>query len=246
MPCATILTAVFNCEDYIALAVGSALAQTEGDIEILVVDDGSTDRTPEILARYDDPRLRVLRCDRGGQPRALNIGLAACASAYVAILDADDVALPDRVRLQADFLDANGEIMLVGSGVRPLIDANGDPIRRVLLPTDAEGIMSDLRRFITPMFHSSIMFRKSAVVALGGYDDTLRCHIDTDLYARLIGACQRVSIANIEAELSLKRLHPGQSFGPESGVRTSPEGLRSAETARRRIAEAFAAPWAQA
>jgi glycosyltransferase involved in cell wall biosynthesis len=245
MPRATILTAVFNCEDYIALAVESALAQTERDIEVLVIDDGSTDRTAEILASYDDPRLGILRRERGGQARALNIGLASCRSAYVAILDADDVVLPDRVRLQADFLDANAEIVLVGSRFRPSIDAKGDPIGRAVLPMNVENMIADLQKFITPMFHSSVMYRKSAVLAVGGYDESLVCNKDTDLYTRLIGPSRRRNIANLDAELSLKRLHPGQYFGPENGVRTSPEGLRSAETVRRRIAEAFGPPLPQ-
>ena len=239
MPRATILTTVFNCEDYIAIAVESALAQTERDIEVLVVDDGCTDRTIERLRRFEDSRLRIISCGRQGQSRALNTGLAAASAEYVAILDAYDVALPDRVRLQAGFLDNNDQVVLVGSRFRPSIDASGDRIRRDVLATEVDGIVEALQKFVTPMFHSSVMYRKAAVVAIGGYDETLLCYKDTDLYVRVIGPHRSRSIVNLDAELSLKRLHAGQFFGPDNGVRVSPAGLRSAATVRGRIAEAF-------
>jgi glycosyltransferase involved in cell wall biosynthesis len=239
MPRATILTPVFNCEDFLAVAVESALAQTERDIEVIVVDDGCTDRSVEILEDFDDPRLKVISCGRQGQSRALNIGLDAASADYVAILDADDVALPDRVRIQADFLDANDEVALLGSRFRPCIDARGNPTQRATLPTEPLRMIEDLRKFITPMFHSSVMHRKSAIMSLGGYDETLLCYKDTDVYVRLIDRHGGRSIVNLDTELSLKRVHPGQFFGPENGVRTSSEGLRCADTVRRRIAEAF-------
>jgi glycosyltransferase involved in cell wall biosynthesis len=243
MPRATILTTVFNCEDYIAIAVGSALAQTEPDIEVLVVDDGCTDGTIERLGRFDDPRLRILPCGRQGRARALNIGLAAASAEYVAILDADDIALPDRVQLQADFLDANHEIVLVGSRFRPSIDATGHPIQREVFPTEVEGMIESFRRFICPLFHSSVMYRKAAAAAVGGYDEAILCVEDVDLYVKLIGPARRPVLTNLDAELSLKRVHPEQfHYGSKVGVWQSPHGLRSRETVKGRIAEAFGDP----
>jgi hypothetical protein len=72
---------------------------------------------------------------------------------------------------------------------------------------------------------------------IGGYDEALVCNKDTDLYVRVIGHHRRRSIVNIDAELSLKRIHVRQFFGPQNGVRESPEGLRSVETVKARIAE---------
>jgi glycosyltransferase involved in cell wall biosynthesis len=198
MPRATILTAVFNCEDYIARSVESALAQTERDIELIVVDDGSTDRTSVILSGFSDPRLKIIRCERGSQTKALNVGLMASASEYVAILDADDLALPDRVRLQADFLDANPGIALVGSGFRPCIDAAGASIRQDRLPVESLEIVDALRRAPhSSMFHSSVMFRKAVIVSLWGYDEDLLCRTDIDLYVRLVGRLKAPCIANL-------------------------------------------------
>jgi len=133
--------------------------------------------------------------------------------------------------------------MLVGSRFRTVIDGDSEPVRRVVLPTEVGAMVEDLRNFITPMFHSSVMFRKTAVLAMGGYDEDILCVEDTDLYVRLIGPDRRPAIVNLDTDLSLKRVHPEQyHYGSKVGVWQSPWGLRSVETVKRRIAEAFGPP----
>ncbi|HEY5345943.1 MAG TPA: glycosyltransferase family 2 protein, partial [Verrucomicrobiae bacterium] len=99
-PRISIIMPVWNGEKFLAAAVDSLLAQTFSDFELLVIDDGSTDRTPEILRAYADPRLRVLRLDHGGIVVALNHGLSQAGADWIARLDADDISLPRRLELQ--------------------------------------------------------------------------------------------------------------------------------------------------
>jgi glycosyltransferase involved in cell wall biosynthesis len=241
VPRASILTAVYNCQTYIRACVASALAQTIADVEIVIVDDGSTDSTAELLAGIKDDRLVVVRCQRMGQSGALNVGLKKCSSQYVAILDADDLALPERIQSQVEFLDANPRVVLAGSRFRPSIDANDRSIGEDVLALDYGDMVGKLRRHQISkcMFHSSIMFRKSSILALGGYDENLIVWKEVDLFVRVAKSSNEPNITNIDKRLSLKRIHTGQFYGPQNGVRSSPEGQRSMMTVKRRIDEAF-------
>ena len=97
-PLVSVLLAVHNGEPYLRTAIESVLRQTVTDLELLVVDDGSTDATPSVLAGIGDERLRVLRtAERQGLARSLNRGLDDARGKFVARLDADDVALPARI-----------------------------------------------------------------------------------------------------------------------------------------------------
>src|SRR5437879_2375502 len=114
-------------------ALESVLAQTLGDFELLVVDDGSQDETPEILAEVRDERLLVLRQERLGLVAALNRGIGAAHAPYLARMDADDVSLPERLERQLAYLDARPQVALVAPGVEA-IDEQGRPGRVVVLP----------------------------------------------------------------------------------------------------------------
>jgi glycosyltransferase involved in cell wall biosynthesis len=211
----------------------SALSQTIKDFEVVVIDDGSTDLTSERLDRIKDSRLKIVHCTRMGRSRALNFGLEKCSSTYVAILDADDIALPCRLQLQTEFLNSNPDIALVGSRFCTVIDEDGDyKGRERVLPTAFEEIYRRLKEGKNAMFHSSIMFRKDTVSELGGYDEGLPCCEDLDLYVRVATSFK---IANIEERLSLKRRHLTQFFG-NGGFHSSPEGQQARAIVGRRMA----------
>lgn len=109
---------VFNDERYVAQAVESILAQSFTDFEFLVMDDGSTDETGPILDRFTDPRLRVIRSEKNqGIAYQVNRGMSEARGKYIARMDGDDVALPDRLRLQVEFLEANPSVMICGGQV---------------------------------------------------------------------------------------------------------------------------------
>jgi len=238
---ASILMTVYNGQSYVRTAVASALAQVADEFEVVVIDDGSTDLTRQILDDFDDPRLAVVHCERMGRVKALNFGLARCASQYVAILDADDVALPDRLAKQVAYLDANADVALIGSRYRPFIDKDGKSIGEDVFPMEFPEIVRELKSYRCPFFHSSTMFRKDWVRESGGYDEELVGHEDWYLYVRLALAA-RLPIGNIDERLSLKRLHAGQFFWGEDGAEFTPAGRRSAATMKRRIAELLEEP----
>jgi glycosyltransferase involved in cell wall biosynthesis len=233
---ASLLITVYNCQTYVGNAVASALAQSAGEFEVIVIDDGSTDRTRQILDEFEDLRLQVVHSERLGRPRALNVGIERCAAPYVAILDADDAALPQRLRRQIAYLDANTHVALVGSRYRPFIDKDGNPIGEDIFPLEFSEIADELKRFRCPLFHSSVMFRKETIRSAGGYDEGLASNEDWDLYVRL-ALSARFPIANMDERLSLKRLHREQFFWGEGGVEFSPAGQQSEMTVRRRISD---------
>src|SRR5262245_48539446 len=113
----SVVMPVRDGERFLGEAVDSILGQTLADLEL--VDDGSTDSTPEILAGYAarDPRVRVHSRPAGGLTAALNAGCALAVAPYIARMDADDVSLHDRLELQVSFLDAHPEVGLLGGGV---------------------------------------------------------------------------------------------------------------------------------
>jgi len=115
-PAVTVLMGVYNGELFVRDAIDSILAQSYRDFELLVVDDGSTDTTPAILASYDDSRLRVLRNEENiGLTRSLNRGLRAARGGLIARQDADDLSLPNRLARQVTFLESHPDVVLLGT-----------------------------------------------------------------------------------------------------------------------------------
>jgi glycosyltransferase involved in cell wall biosynthesis len=151
---------------FIGAAIASVLAQSFTDFELIVVDDGSTDATPSVLAGIGDPRLRVLRqAANGGVVAARNAGLAAARGRYVAALDHDDLSHPHRLARQVTYLDAHPGVVLVATEIE--IEAAG----RRTAPDHPTGGEPALIRWLlhvdNPLTWSSVMFRADAVRRLG-------------------------------------------------------------------------------
>lgn len=205
VPRVSVVMAVHDGARWLREAVDSALGQTLGDLELIAVDDGSTDATADILAGYRDARLTVVRQARAGLTRSLNRGLRLAAAPLVARLDADDVALPERLARQVAFLDAHPEIGVLGSGCRE-IGASGEALGVYTPPADDAGIRRALIRR-NPFVHSSVVLRRKALEHVGGYDETVQVAQDYDLWLRL----SRITrLANLPEPLVLRRLAPGR------------------------------------
>ena len=119
MPTISVVIPTYNCSRYIKQALLSALAQTHADIEVRVVDDGSTDDTAQVVHSCVDHRLHYLRQTRAGRSAARNAGIDASKGAYVAFLDADDWWSPNKLRRQLDVFERNpalGGVLLVTAG----------------------------------------------------------------------------------------------------------------------------------
>jgi glycosyltransferase involved in cell wall biosynthesis len=165
MPSVSVIMPVYNGAAFVAQAIDSVLAQSFGDFELLIVDDGSTDATPRVIAGYADPRIRLLTnaCNLGaGQAR--NRAFAAARGRYVAALDGDDICRPDRLARQMAFLDAHPGVVLVGSDATIL--EHGREAPHGILARTTPVLLDWAMRFGNPLIWSSVMFRADAGRAL--------------------------------------------------------------------------------
>jgi glycosyltransferase involved in cell wall biosynthesis len=185
-PKVSAITTAYNSGRYVNRAIDSLLTQTLTDIEVVTVDDGSTDGTGEVLDDYArrDPRVRVIhQANSGGAARPGNRALREARGEYVAILDHDDIALPDRLEKQAAFLDANPNIGVVG-GSMIAIDEHDRKQKQYAFPTDPAQVRWWLFRGPT-LNHSSTMMRRELMNRVGGYRPSFRVCPDVDLFLRL-------------------------------------------------------------
>jgi glycosyltransferase involved in cell wall biosynthesis len=183
-PGISIIMPVWNGEKYLAAAVDSLLAQTYTDFELLVIDDGSTDRTPEILRAYTDSRLRVLRLGHAGIVVALNHGLSQARAEWVARLDADDTSLPRRLELQWQAVNRHPRAVLCHTAVTYSTE-DGLLVGEARLPRSRS--FTALRLcYQCPIVHSTVLFKKSTALAVGGYLPEERHAEDFSLWGRLL------------------------------------------------------------
>ena len=174
-PRVSVLLPVHNEECFLGQSVESILRQTESSFELIVVDDGSTDGSRALLERLaaTDQRIKLIHQPHKGIVAALNRGIQEVRGRYVARMDADDLAHPERLRLQAGYLDLHPDIGMVGSRVEYLGDTGRNRGLAVFVEwsnslTESRDI--ELYRFVeTPFVHPSVMFRRELAERLGGY-----------------------------------------------------------------------------
>lgn len=200
-----VLIPAFNAEKTIRSAVATIQDQTIRDIRIIVVDDGSTDRTAEIVAEMAqaDPRVELHRRPNGGIVDALNFGLGLCTAPYLARQDGDDLAVPERFERQIAYLQAHPACVAVGSHARH-IDADGTHTRhiaRIKPPEDADPFWFPAKE--PYIMHSLLMTYLERVRQAGGYRYAYHSE-DTDLYWRLR---ELGTLHNIPDVLGDMRLH---------------------------------------
>jgi glycosyltransferase involved in cell wall biosynthesis len=192
IPMVSIVITAYNAERFIGACIRAALAQTYPDFEVIVVDDGSTDRTAAISRGISDTRLRVLTWGRLGRPRALNAGIAAAKGDYIAIDDADDLCLPHRLQYSMAFLRNHPDVAYLGTRfaeTEAFLDAVPEPLI-------AEAAWGDVERPVWPsrsdlyrrnLFNNStLMYPKSTWTRIGGYDEELSNSEDYDFYLRAL------------------------------------------------------------
>lgn len=169
MPEVSVISTVYNGEAHFERSVPSVLNQTLTDFEWVIVDDGSTDRTPALLEQLqaEEPRVRVLSPGRLGRARALNLAVEQARAAYVANQDFDDTSRPDRLCRQASFLDAHPEVAVLG-GHYLVVDAKRGERYQRMPPEDHAQIVRAMASRI-PFAHTVVMFRKAAWQQAGGY-----------------------------------------------------------------------------
>jgi len=205
-PVVSVIMAVKDGEKYLRQAVDSIVQQTFHDFEFIIINDCSTDGSMKILNEYTDRRLRIYSNEENiGLTRSLNIALGYARCEYIARMDADDICLPDRFKMQVNFLNAHPDVSVVGTGFM-MIEEDGTPIREGHFPMDDDLIRWALC-FYNPIVHPSVMMRLSTIKQVGGYDPALAQSQDYDLWWRLSFISK---LANLESIFVFLRQHPGQ------------------------------------
>lgn len=191
-PRVSVILCVFNGVRHVSRAIESILRQSYGNLELIVVDDGSTDETPSILARYSDPRLRVVRQSNVGLTRSLNRGIDLARGEFLARQDADDVSMPQRLEKQVELLDDNPETGFSGTWVH-LIDEQDRVFGDVQYAVDDDRIRAAHLQE-NQFAHGSLLLRKSLVKRVGGYRPEFRFAQDYDLTLRLLEITQAANV----------------------------------------------------
>ena len=205
-PLVSVITATYNMADYLGETLDSVLAQRNARVESIVVDDGSTDRTPEVLERYaGDPRVKVVRQSNAGQTRAKNRGLEEATGDFVAFCDADDTWLPHKLERQLPRFDVDDPPGLVYADTQ-FMDEHGNDIEtwnpRRYRGRIAGRLLAD--NFIP--FPTCVSPRK-VIEDLGGFDESLTMSIDYDLWLRVAAEHW---VDYVPEVLARYRIWPGQ------------------------------------
>lgn len=210
-PLVTVGMAVFNGEKYLEAAIRSVLTQDFKDWELLIVDDGSSDSSMDIVKRLKDPRLRTVRNDSNeGLVAVRNRILQQARGSFVAWLDQDDLAASDRLSTQVDFLQRNEHVSLCGSVTRVLVHSDGLPDRTAIpgLPLKHRAIRAQLP-FINPIACNTVMLRVADFEQQGLYFRTeFGNSLDYDLWSR---ASDRLLFRNLPTTLGTYRIHREQT-----------------------------------
>jgi len=206
MPLVSVITSVLNGERYLDAAIGSIAAQSFRDFEHILIDDGSTDATAEILGRWQErePRLVVVSRENRGFPYSLNEAAARASGRYLAVMDGDDIAFPDRLAIQVARMESEPELVALGAKVE-VIDAEGRPLRQIQQPLDHETILERHATTLQPqLYHPATLLRAETFHAVGGYREAFAKVEDYDLWLRLE---ERGRLANCPEVLLQYRVH---------------------------------------
>lgn len=196
----TVLLPVWNCERYIAETIDSVLAQTYSNFELLIINDASTDSTPAVIARYRDPRIRILENEENlGIASSLLLGVRESRGDFIARIDADDVCLKSRLARQVDYMQRYPEVGVLGGGAILF----GNTLMRPKFVSRSDGDIKAEMLFRSPMVHPAVMFRKSLIPTW--YDPDASSAEDYDLWVRL--AAEGIVFANLALPVIRYRMH---------------------------------------
>ena len=206
-PSITVLMPVYNAEQYIKEAVDSVLNQTFSDFEFIIINDGSTDGTLAILEGYaeKDDRIRLISRENKGLVETLNQGLRLAKAPLIARMDADDISLPDRFKMQYSFMQNYPNTVVLG-GRCIAIDSDGDPLTTWNKLTSSDGIQDQHLNSLlgSAIAHPAMMYRKDNVLSVGGYRKDAYPAEDLDMLLRI---AEEGALNNIDEVVLKYRVH---------------------------------------
>lgn len=208
-PKVSVIIPTYNRKAFLLEAINSVLAQTYQDFEVIVVDDGSTDGTHEIVESIEDPRVRYLYQENAGRSAARNRGLVDAAGEHVAFLDDDDLYLPDKLSSQVAFLQTHPDVGLVAGGAE-LIDEHGDAMGDWRTWEEQPDLRVEACVYSCPLMPAIVLLRRKALARLEHwFDPDVEPAEDTDFFLRLqLAGCTMAWDRRLVAKY---RLHAGGS-----------------------------------
>ena len=215
----SVIMTVHNGEKYLGDAVKSILHQTFRNFEFVIIDDGSTDHSKEILEKYatNDSRVHLISREYLGRPKSLNECLALARGELIAIMDADDISQPRRLEIQITFLKEHPSCGCVGSSVI-YINARGQKLFVRRMPENhAEICQAHLMGYGGMIVHPSAMLRRSALNFVAGYDESFTYAQDYDLWCRI---AVKYELANLQIPLLLYRYHSAAITQAKANIQT--------------------------
>lgn len=206
-PLVSVVMVVCNVDRFLAESIDSILGQTFTDFEFIIVDYGSTDSSKGIVTRYaeNDTRVRLHEIPLCGLGEARNAACSLARGQYIAMMDADDVALPERLQLEVDFMARHPNVGLLGGAVQ-WINVMGQPLYVGHVPTNDKQLRLSLDLHC-PFWQPTVLLRKGAFTRSGGYREAFAPAEDYDLWLRVT---EYVQCANLEQVVLKYRMHPHQ------------------------------------
>ncbi len=216
-PLVSVVVVACNVDRFLSEAIESILSQTLRDFEFIIVDFGSTDNSRSIAAKYAalDDRIRFRTIPSCSLPEARNAGSCLAKGRYIAVMDADDIALPNRLELETGFMENHPEVGFLGGAVE-WIDVHGHSIGIHQYPSEDQELRSILLTYC-PFWHPTLMVRRDAFLAVGGYRKAFIFAHDYDLELRI---SDQFKCANLHQVLLKYRVHPSQVGFARQGQQT--------------------------
>ena len=212
----SIIMPAFNAAEYLSEAVESVIRQTWKQWELIIINDGSTDNTGDILDNYTDPRITIINQGNLGVGAARNVGLALASGEYVTFLDADDVLPPKSLEIRADFLCANNEIDIVDGQVLTK-DKNLNRVQRVYRPYYTGLLLPRLLALDDRVFFgTNYMVRKEALVNMRFTENM--SHAEDLLFFTLLAAKKQLRYSYVDAEIYYCRANPRSAMSNLVGL----------------------------
>lgn len=198
----SVLLPVYNAEKYIDQSIQSILNQTYTNFELLIIDDGSTDNSLSVIQCFDDTRIKIIQNKKNlGLIKTLNKGIDLAQGKYIARMDADDIAMPNRLEKQIAFLENKPQYALVGTQANFIF---GDKLSKALFNMETKSeVLPVLSLFTCPFIHPSVMIRTDVLKAFR-YDENFRTAEDFELWTRIL---KKYPCANLPESLLQYRIH---------------------------------------